>query len=89
MQGRVRAESNALGSSPMLADPAERVRYVPGMLEYTLADYDPAHDGDEVEWARALDAQGWRVWHATGVWVTINGRQLRRWSVRRRVVKNG
>lgn len=54
------------------------------MLEYTLRDYDPETDGDEVEWARRLDEQGWRTWHDTGVWVDVNGRRVRRWSLRRR-----
>ncbi|WP_353952568.1 hypothetical protein V6K52_03730 [Knoellia sp. S7-12] len=54
------------------------------MLEYALIDYDPVTDGDEADWARTLDAHGWRTWHDTGVWVTVNGRRVRRWSVRRR-----
>ncbi|CAN7198359.1 hypothetical protein [Knoellia sp. LjRoot47] len=55
------------------------------MLEYTLADYDPETDGDEVDWAKRLDAQGWRTWHeGGGAWTTINGRRVKRWSLRRR-----
>ncbi|KGN41868.1 hypothetical protein [Knoellia aerolata] len=54
------------------------------MLEYALMDYDPVTDGDEADWARELDANGWRTWHGTGVWVEVNGRRVRRWSVRRR-----
>ncbi|GAA4402901.1 hypothetical protein GCM10023168_13910 [Fodinibacter luteus] len=46
-------------------------------------DYDPETDGDEVEWARARAAEGWRTWHASGVWVTVNGRRVRRWAMRR------
>ena len=53
------------------------------MLEYTLLDYDPVTDGDEVEWARRIDADGWRTWHETGVCIEVNGR-LRRWSLRKR-----
>ncbi|WP_169743013.1 hypothetical protein [Knoellia subterranea] len=54
------------------------------MLEYTLADYDPLIDGDEVEWARRLDEQGWRTWHGTGVRVNVNGRGAKCWSLRRK-----
>lgn len=57
------------------------------VLEYALIDYDPTTDGDEADWARALDADGWRTWHDTGVWVTLNGRKVRRWSVRRKKPK--
>ena len=58
---------------------------MPGLsLEYTLADYDPERDGDKVEWARRLDEQGWRTWHDTGTPTTVNGREVERWSLRRR-----
>ena len=35
--------------------------YRHAVLEYSLADYDPLTDGDEVEWARRVDEQGWRA----------------------------
>lgn len=52
-------------------------------FEYTLMDYNPLTDGDEIEWGRAVDAQGWRTWHNTGVWIDLSGRRVRRWSLRR------
>lgn len=52
-------------------------------FEYTLLDYNPLTDGDELEWGRAVDAQGWRAWHNTGVWIDLGGRRIRRWSLRR------
>lgn len=50
-------------------------------------DFDPETDGDEVEWARSLDEQGWRTGHDTGVWQVFNGRRVKRWSLRRRKPK--
>ena len=49
----------------------------------TSLDYDPTTDGDEEEWARAVAAEGRRTWHPSGVWVTVNGRRVRRWALRR------
>lgn len=47
-------------------------------------DYDPERDGDEQAWAAALAAQGWRPWDAgAGPSITLEGRRLRRWSLRR------
>ena len=40
-------------------------------------------DGDEETWARAVAAEGWETWHSTGVWFTLEGRRVRRWSLRR------
>lgn len=55
---------------------------VPG-YQYTLMDYDPDVDGSELEWAKRVDAAGWRSWHESGVWVQMNGRLVRRWALRR------
>jgi hypothetical protein len=55
-----------------------------GVWIYTLIDYDPERGGDEEAWARKLAEQGWRTWDAgVGPWITLEGRQLRRWSLRR------
>ena len=51
--------------------------------QYTTRDYYPATDGDEEPWARAVAAEGWQTWHAPGVWITLEGRRERRWSLRR------
>ncbi|GGL27798.1 hypothetical protein H9L10_03455 [Phycicoccus endophyticus] len=51
--------------------------------EYRLHDFDPARDGDEEEWAQARAAEGWQMWASPGAWVSIEGRRLRRWSLRR------
>lgn len=38
----------------------------------------------EEEWARRLAAEGWQMWlPGSGPWVELNGRRVRRWSVRR------
>ena len=56
------------------------------MLVYSLIDYDPERDGDEETWARELSENGWRTWAAgSGPWITLEGRRLRRWSLRREV----
>lgn len=71
-----------------MGDPSVRPHILADMLEYTLADYDPETDGDEVEWAKRLDEQGWRAWHdGGGVWIVLNGRRVKRWSLRRRKPK--
>ena len=51
--------------------------------QHTTLDYDPTTDGDEEEWARAVAAEGWRTWHSSGVWITVGGRRVRRWAMRR------
>ncbi len=54
------------------------------MFTYSLFDYDPERDGDEEAWAAKLAAEGWRTWEpGPGPWITLEGRQLRRWSLRR------
>ena len=54
------------------------------MLTYALHDYDPERDGDEEAWADKVAGQGWRMWEpGPGPWITVNGRRLRRWSLRR------
>jgi hypothetical protein len=36
------------------------------------------------EWAREQAAEGWQMWDAGhGAWVDINGRRVKRWSLRR------
>lgn len=50
--------------------------------KYTLRDLEKGDDPEQ--WALALAAEGWRLWpKGTGVLVTINGRQVRRYSLRR------
>ena len=57
------------------------------MWTYAVHDYDPERDGDEEVWAASLAAQGWRMWEAgPGPWITLEGRRLRRWSLRREMV---
>lgn len=52
--------------------------------QYTLKDFDPNAGETEEEWAAAVAADGWRMWKpGSGSWVSINGRRLRRWSLRR------
>lgn len=52
------------------------------MWQYTLRDL--TDDDDPETWALKLRDQGWRLWPPkTGVLVTINGRQVRRYSLRR------
>lgn len=51
------------------------------MWRYTIADLRAGDDPEE--WARELAEQGWRMWVRTGVLVTINGEQVRRYNLRR------
>lgn len=51
--------------------------------QYSLVDWDPTGDVSEENWARALAAAGWRMWIGPGPWVDVNGRRVRRWSLRR------
>ena len=45
---------------------------------------DPERDRNEEAWAAALSEQGWRMWEpGPGPWTTLEGRRLRRWSLRR------
>ena len=54
------------------------------MWTYALHDYDPERDGDEEAWAAKLAEQGCRMWEpGPGPWITLEGRRLRRWSLRR------
>lgn len=49
---------------------------------YTLRDLLPTDDAEA--WALALAAEGWRLWpKGTGVLITIDGREMRRYSLRR------
>jgi hypothetical protein len=58
--------------------------YLGDVWIYTLVDYDPERDGPEEEWGKKLAAQGWQMWDAGhGPWVDINGRRVKRWSLRR------
>ena len=51
---------------------------------YALHDYDPERDGDEEAWAASLAEQGRRMWEpGPGPWITLEGRRLRRLSLRR------
>lgn len=53
------------------------------MWRYTLADL---HPGDDPEtWARALAADGWRLWIPgnDGADVEVGGQRVRRYSLRR------
>lgn len=53
------------------------------MWRYTLRDL---HPGDDPEtWARELAAEGWRLWIPgnNGAETAINGRTVRRYSLRR------
>ena len=51
---------------------------------YLCHDFDPDQGQTEEEWAAELAEQGWRMWTpGPGPWVTINGRRVRRWSLRR------
>lgn len=52
--------------------------------QYRLTDFDPDGGETEEEWAAQLAAEGWRMWRpGAGPWVSINGRRVRRWSLRR------
>lgn len=58
-------------------------RYLALMWIYRLADFDPSAGVAEEEWARRLAAEGWQMWlPGSGPWIDMNGRQVRRWSVR-------
>lgn len=50
---------------------------------YGLFDWDPDGDKTEEQWATRLAGEGWRM-HTPGPgsWVTVNGRRVRRWSLR-------
>ena len=51
---------------------------------YGLFDFDPGRDGDEDAWAAKLAAESWQTWAAgRGPWIKLDGRLLRRWSLRR------
>jgi hypothetical protein len=53
------------------------------VFTYTLLDYDPERDGDEEAWAADLAEQGWQMWEpGPGPWIKLEGRRLRRWSIR-------
>ena len=62
--------------------PAATVAAVTGW-QHTTRDYDPATDGNEEAWARTVAAEGWQTWTASGVWITLEGRRIRRWTLRR------
>ncbi len=51
--------------------------------QYTTRDYDPARDGDEETWARAIADEGWQTWHSSGVWLNVGSQRVRRWALRR------
>lgn len=53
------------------------------MWRYTLRDLSPADDPEA--WATALAEEGWRLWIPgnSGAEVVINGRRVRRYSLRR------
>lgn len=52
------------------------------MWRYTLRDL--TAEDDPEEWARALAAEGWAMWPPrTGVLITLHGRTVRRFSLRR------
>jgi len=51
--------------------------------QHTTLDFDPEADGDEASWAQKVALDGWRTWHASGVWVTVGNRYVRRWALRR------
>lgn len=51
--------------------------------QHTTLDFDPEADGDEAIWAQKVALDGWRTWHASGVWVTVGNRNVRRWALRR------
>lgn len=51
--------------------------------QHTTLDFDPEADGDEARWAQKVALDGWRTWHASGVWVTVGTRYVRRWALRR------
>jgi hypothetical protein len=58
------------------------------MLMYALHDYDPERDGDVEAWAASLAEQAWRMWEpGPGPWISLEGRRLRRWSLRRERTK--
>ena len=51
--------------------------------QHTTLDFDPEADGHEARWAQGVALDGWRTWHASGVWVTVGNRYVRRWALRR------
>lgn len=54
------------------------------MWQYALWDYDPLVDGTEEEWAAKVADGEWRTWlPASGEWIVLGGRRVRRWSLRR------
>jgi hypothetical protein len=72
------------GPSPSPACTVPDGRYLARMWTYRLADFDPSAGVVEEEWARGLAAEGWQMWlPGSGPWVELNGRRVRRWSVRR------
>lgn len=51
---------------------------------YLTHDFDPDAGETEEEWAARLAGEGWRMWiRGGGSWIEINGRRVRRWSLRR------
>jgi len=57
---------------------------------YAIHDFDPERDGDGEEWAASLAEEGWRMWEpGPGPWITLEGRRLRRWSLRRETPQVG
>lgn len=54
------------------------------MWRYTLRDFRPDVDDPET-WAQALADEGWRLWIPgnSGAETTVNGRSVRRYSLRR------
>lgn len=71
----------------MAIDECHRTRTKPDEIlvyvwRYTLRDLLPNDDPEA--WALALAAEGWRLWpKGTGVLITIDGREMRRYSLRR------
>ena len=45
--------------------------------------FDLHHGEDPIAWAKNLTKHGWRTWIKTGVLVTINGTEVRRYTLRR------
>ncbi|WP_193315430.1 hypothetical protein [Nostocoides sp. F2B08] len=64
----VDVEARAERRAPPVGGPAYPLVMEPAW-QYTTRDYDPATDLDEVDWARAVALEGWRIWHPSGVWV--------------------
>lgn len=56
--------------------------------QHTLLDFDPEGPETEEQWAARVAAEGWRMWTpGPGPWVSVNGKRLRRWSLRRESVR--